>query len=117
MTIKLNKKLRRQIRDCVMSGLATAFVGRLRRPLLTMSESTILGITIIAPNAALAFGPPPPPPGLWWCPSRPGPRWASSCAAGRAYRTTAAASDTAGPHGSQPRERDQRRRSTDVITY
>jgi hypothetical protein len=74
-----------------MSGLATAFVGRLRRPLLTMSESTILGITIIAPNAALAFGPPPPPPGLWWCPSRPGPRWASSCAAGRAYRTTAAA--------------------------
>ena len=38
-----------------MSGLATAFVGRLRRPLLTMSASTILGITIIAPNAALAL--------------------------------------------------------------
>lgn len=71
MTIKLNKKLRRKIRDCVMSGLATAFVGRLRRPLLTMSASTILGITIIAPNAALAFGPPPPPPSSGGAPPAP----------------------------------------------
>jgi hypothetical protein len=80
MPIQLNKKLPTRIRDCVMSELAAPFVGRLRKPLLTISASTMLGIAVIAPSAALAFGPPPPPalggpppgPGLGGPPPGPG---------------------------------------------
>jgi hypothetical protein len=36
----------------------------LRKTLITLAASAMLGVAAIAPNAALAFGPPPPPPGL-----------------------------------------------------
>jgi hypothetical protein len=36
----------------------------LRKTLITLAASAMLGVSAIAPNAALAFGPPPPPPGL-----------------------------------------------------
>ena len=61
MLMQLNKRLRKRIGDCVMCEMAAAFIGRLRKPLLIMSASTMLGIAAIAPNATLAFGPPPPP--------------------------------------------------------
>ena len=71
MPIQLTKRLRKRIRDCVMSELAAAFVGRLRKPLLTMSAGTMLGVAVIAPNVALAFGPPPPLPAFGGAPPPP----------------------------------------------
>ena len=36
----------------------------LRKTLLTLSASALLGAAVVGPNAALAFGPPPPPPAM-----------------------------------------------------
>ena len=48
------------------------------KTLITLAASAMLGVSAIAPNAALAFGPPPPPPTLGGLPPGLGGRFLSS---------------------------------------